>query len=144
MWYNILTFYSKQEGLKEESKIRFDGKNSLPNEIYIPEELFELLKFSNGGGIINNDREFGYFSLTEIESFYKEYQFDIYTPLFLPIAFNGGGIFYVYDFRNQIDIKIAAVSSGDLDYESAVIIGKTLKEVLSKTNNIEDELYPSM
>ena len=45
MWYNILTFYSKQEGLKEESKIRFDGKNSLPNEIYIPEELFELLKF---------------------------------------------------------------------------------------------------
>lgn len=141
MWYSILNFYSKQQGLEEKANITLEWKNTLQNEFYLTDELFELLKFSNGGGIINGDREFGYFSLTEIESFYHEYEFPIYAPLFLPIAFNGGGIFYAYDFRNPININIVAVSSGDLDYESSIIIGKTLNEVLNKTNNIEDELY---
>ncbi|MCM0664873.1 SMI1/KNR4 family protein [Flavobacterium tyrosinilyticum] len=143
MWYSKLNFYDKQQSLTEKDSIKFEWKKMLPDEFYLPKELLELLEFSNGGGIINGDREFGYFSLAEIETFYNEYQFPIYVPLFLPIAFNGGGIFYAYDFRNPININIVAVSSGDLDYESSIIIGKTLNEVLNKTNNIEDELYHS-
>jgi hypothetical protein len=143
MWYNAVEFYSKHQGLEEQSNIKLEWKKTLPDEFYLPDELFELLKFSDGGGIINIDREFGYFSLTEIKSFYHEYEFPVYTPLFLPIAFNGGGIFYAYDFRDQINLKIVAVSSGDLNYESSIVLGKTLSDTLKKTNNIEDELYSS-
>ena len=143
MWYSALNFYDKQPSLKEIVNGKLEWKKTLPDEFYLPDELLDLLKFSNGGGIINGNREFGYFSLSEIESFYHEYQFHIYVPLFLPIAFNGGGVFYAYDFRNLININIVAVSSGYLDYGSSVILGQTLKQVLQKTNNIEDELYIS-
>ena len=165
MWYNKFTFFDKQNGLKEvptdsylskyltkeEIKLYPDIKKLYPefldnNKLIIPKELTltielrELLKYSNGGGIINGDREFGYFSLQDIRYYYFAYGFPKWTPYLLPIAFNGGGIFYAYDFRDLTDIKIVAVSSGDLDYESSVVIGIKLDEVLSKTTNIEDEL----
>ncbi|PQA90031.1 hypothetical protein SAMN05421796_1207 [Chryseobacterium piscicola] len=165
MWYNKFTFFDRQDGLievptdsylskyltEEEVKLYPDIKKLypefldndkliIPKELTLTIELRELLKYSNGGGIINCDREFGYFSLQDIRYYYFAYGFPKWTPYFLPIAFNGGGKFYAYDFRDLIDIKIVAVSSGDLDYESSVVIGVTLEEVLSKTTNIEDEL----
>ena len=165
MWYNKFTFFDKQDGLKEvptdsyffkyltEEEINLypdikklypefldNDKLIIPNELILTIELRELLEYSNGGGIINGDREFGYFSLQDIRYYYFAYGFPKWTPYFLPIAFNGGGKFYAYDFRDLKDIKIVAVSSGDLDYESSVVIGVTLEEVLSKTTNIEDEL----
>ncbi|MBF7092963.1 SMI1/KNR4 family protein [Flavobacterium sp. ALJ2] len=146
MWYDNYTFFDKQKGFTETNSAQIWNKE-LPDKFFLPIELQELLQHSNGGGIINGDREFGYFSLYEISDFYIEYQFDKYTPLFMPIAFNGGGIFYAYDFRNPTNINLVAVSAGVLEYESSIIIGKTLKEVLSKTINIEDELdilYPKI
>ena len=165
MWYDKFTFFEKQNGLKElptnnyfskyltEEEIRLypDIKNLYPefldnDKLFIPlefaltVELRELLEYSNGGGIINGDREFGYFSLQDIRYYYFAYGFPKWTPYFLPIAFNGGGKFYAYDFRDLTDIKIVAVGAGDLEYESSVVIGRTLEEVLSKTINIEEEL----
>lgn len=147
MWYDNYTFYDKQQGLKEQDTIKIEWKKDFPDEFYLPDELFELLKFSNGGGIINGNREFGYFPLADIKSFYHGYEFPKYAPLFLPIAFNGGGIFYAYDFRNPININIVSVDPGVLTYENSVFHGQTLNEVLSKTINIEDEreiLYPEI
>lgn len=146
MWYDNYTFFYKQKGFTETNPEQIWNKK-LPVEFFLPTELQELLQYSNGGGIINGDREFGYFSLYEISDFYLDYQFDQYTPLFMPIAFNGGGIFYAYDFRNPTNINLVAVSAGVLEYESSIIIGKTLNEVLSKTINIEEELdilYPEI
>jgi len=165
MWYNKFTFFNKQDGLKElppnnffskyltEEEINLypdikklypqfldNSKFNIPLELSLTNELRELLEYSNGGGIINGEQEFGYFSLQHIRYYYFAYGFPKWTPCFLPIAFNGGGVFYAYDFRNLSDIKIVAVSSGDLDYESSVVIGKNLEEVLSKTTNVEDEL----
>ncbi len=40
----------------------------------------------------------------------------------------------------MFNVNIVAVSSSDLDYESSVILGKTIREVLNKTTNIEDDL----
>ncbi|SFD73517.1 hypothetical protein SAMN04489722_1217 [Algibacter lectus] len=172
MWYKKHTFFDKQDGLKEipishyfslqltEEEIQLfpdikklypefvDNKElSIPIELTLTTEHQQLLEYSNGGGIINGDREFGYFSLQDIRYYYFAYGFPKWTPNFLPIAFNGGGKFYAYDFRNLKDIKIVAVGSGDLDYESSVVIGITLDEVLTKKTNIEDELdklYPEI
>lgn len=150
MWYDSYSFFDKQTGLTDEfykTNLEQIWNNKLPNEFFLPVELYELLQFSNGGGILNGQREFGYFSLTEIRDFYLEYEFDRYTPLLMPIALNGGGIFYAYDFRNPVNTNLVAVSSGVLEYESTIIIGETLNEVLSKTINIEDELdklYPQI
>jgi len=160
MWYNKFTFFDKQDGLGElpesgffskcltEEEIRLypnmqildNGKFSIPLEFALTTELRELLEYSNGGGIVNGKREFGYFSLQHIRYYYFSYGFPKYAPYFLPIAFNGGGVFYAYDFRDLLDIKIVAVSAGDLGYESSVVIGKSLEEVLSKTTCIEEEL----
>jgi hypothetical protein len=157
MWYNGFTFFNKQNGLINIPEKDFLSKTFTDNEIelidlkninipnifsefILPTEYIELLQYSNGGGIINGEKEFGYFSIYEVRNFYFTYEFPKYVPCFIPIAFNGGGVFYVYDFRNLDDISIAAVNSSNLEYESSVIIGKTLYEVLNKTTNIEEEL----
>jgi len=165
MWYDKFIFFDKQEGLTElpgdryfscpltEDEIKLHShikefypdflikdKITIPSEFFLPVELRQLLEYSNGGGIINGAREFGYFSLKNIRYYYFAYGFPKWTPYFLPIAFNGGGIFYAYDFRDLTNIKLVAVGAGNLEYESAVIIGKNLDEILSKNINIEDEL----
>ncbi|MGS2740044.1 SMI1/KNR4 family protein [Sinomicrobium pectinilyticum] len=165
MWYDRLRFYDKQPGLTETpgadyftkpliaeeikvwqmeelySGFQADEKVNIPASLYLPKEFHKLLWYSNGGTIINGDREFDYFSLRGIRYFYFAYGFPKWAPCFLPIAFNGGGVFYAYDFRDTRHIHLVAASAGNLDYESAVFIGKTLTEVLGKTTNIEDELY---
>lgn len=115
----------------------------MPQELYLPEELLQLLLFSDGGGIINGEREFGYFSLDEIRTFYFSYGFPEWAPLFLPVALNGGGVFYAYDFREAPRLRVVAVSAGNLGYEDAVVLGNSLEETLRKTTNIENELYGS-
>ncbi|WP_118975064.1 SMI1/KNR4 family protein [Taibaiella koreensis] len=166
MWYDKLTFHSKQEGLtetpgpdfftrplSEEELERYPGIATLypqfvnnpalyiPTVLSLPEELLQLLRYANGGTIVNGEREFGFFGLDEIRSYYFAYGFPQYLPYFLPIAFNGGGIFYAYDFRMPDNPSVIAVASGNPFAEEAVILGDSLEEVLSKTTDIEAELY---
>ncbi|ACU62560.1 SMI1/KNR4 family protein [Chitinophaga pinensis] len=168
MWYSKYTFFNKEEGLKEEIQDNYflqpyaekefnsisnytEGKIltdfQIPPYLQLPEEYKQLLAYSNGGGIINGEREFGFFSLEAIREMYVTYGFLIWAPDLLPIALNGGGKFYVYDFRNlQNGPSILLVPAGCIgDDESCVYLGNTLDEVLSKTTNVEDELdkiYP--
>ncbi|MCF6404316.1 SMI1/KNR4 family protein [Chitinophaga filiformis] len=168
MWYSKYTFFDKEEGLKDEipdnyflqpySEEEFniisdytEGKTvtdfQIPPYLQLPEEYKQLLEYSNGGGIINGEREFGFFSPEGIREKYIAYGFLIWAPDFLPIAFNGGGKFYVYDFRNlQNSPSVLLVPAGSIeDDESCAFLGNTLDEVLSKTTNVEDELdklYP--
>lgn len=162
MWYHQFTFFDKQTGLSTlpeedyfskpltEEEIRLcpdfsQLKDETMPMLHLPSEFLELLQYSNGGGIINGQREFGFFSLHEIRPYYLVYGFVKWAPYFLPVALNGGGKFYAYDVRDSKNIRIVAVSSGDLSYESAAYLGKNLEEVLSQTGNIEDELsklYP--
>ena len=168
MWYSKFTFFDKKEGLKNEipdvfftlpttdEEFKFiseyaDGKPKedfpLPANLKLPLEFIELLKYSNGGGIINSEREFGYFDLEAIREMYMNYGFLIWAPAFLPIAFNCGGKFYAYDIRQPDKFPIILVPAGNIGYEEDcwVFLGDTLEEVLSKTTNVEDELdilYP--
>lgn len=117
----------------------------IPRALAVPAKYRELLQFSNGGQIINGAREFGYFALNDLRKMYFCYGFQKYVPLFLPVALNGGGVFYAYDFRDGPATRIRAVPAGDLDYGSSVDLGGSLPEVLGRTENIEDvldEVYP--
>lgn len=172
MWFSKFTFFDKQPGFsavipedffkKPFSKEEFDsfpdieslypnGKNGecfhVPQTLRLPEEYIKLLEYSNGGGIINGEREFGFFPLQEIRLMYINYGFPIWAPAFLPIAFNGGGNFYAYDLRENEGFPIILVPAGNLGYDDDcwVFLGNTLEEVLSKTTNVEEELdilYP--
>ncbi|MGI4874008.1 MAG: SMI1/KNR4 family protein [Janthinobacterium lividum] len=165
MWYSKLEFFDKQPGLLDEVAPDFFSKPLTEEEInlypgigelhpqfirnknlFIPpeftllEEHHQLLTYSDGGGITNGEREFGYFSLQGIREYYFGYGFPEWAPYFLPIAFNGGGKFYAYDFRDAARVPVVAVGASALGYEDAVVLGQSLAEVLSKTTNIEDEL----
>ncbi|HEY1194387.1 SMI1/KNR4 family protein [Flavobacterium sp.] len=167
MWFDKFEFFDKQPGLTEPipedlftkpySETELETLNKIrnlypegmapdiieiPKEIKIPEEYVELLRYCNGGGILNGDREFGYFSMTDIREMYIAYGFPFWAPEFLPIALNGGGKFYVYDFRKEQTPSILVVSSGNIGYDDDCwgFLGNTLEEVLNNTNNIEDVL----
>jgi len=167
MWFHKFTFFDKQPGLTEPflddfftkpfSEEEFSlfpdieslypkGKTSehfpIPQQLRLPEEFISLLRYSNGGGIINGEREFGFFSFEDIRQMYIAYGFPIWAPAFLPIAFNGGGKFYAYDLRQKEGFPIILVPAGNIGYDDDcwVLLGHTLEEVLSKTTNVEDEL----
>ena len=170
MWYDKLNFYSREPGLDRIPESDFFSRSlsqeeirlfphllelhpdfedpaqfPVPGALHLPADLAGLLTFSDGGAIINREREFGYFSLQEIRYYYFAYGFPKYLPDFLPIAFNGGGIFYAYNFRNEGNLPIVAVASGNLAEEDTVVLGYSLAEVLSKSHNIEedlDQLFP--
>lgn len=159
MWYTSFKFFDRIEGRTDFPLSYFDPPltrdevgECIPGDLTQFSQRFqivsqhkELLAYADGGGIIHGEREFGYFSLTTIRSYYLDYGFHQWAPYFLPIAFNGGGKFYAYDFRDPENIALVVVGAGDIAYESAVCLGKTLNEVLQKQTNIEDELdvlYP--
>lgn len=111
----------------------------LPNYT-LPDELIELLKYSNGGNFCNGDREIGLFGLEDIRDYYIRYLFPEFQPGAVPFGFNGGGTFYAYDLRVPSKAPpIIAVSSGCLDWDEAVVIGHSLEEVFSKNIDIDDE-----
>ena len=101
---------------------------------YIPKEMEQLWRYAVSGEIEGNGWEFGYFSPKDVVEFYFSYEFWFYAPHFLQVAFDGGGIFYAYDFRQPDDLRIVLADSGfygekEGEYTPA---GKTLAEVLSR------------
>jgi hypothetical protein len=167
MWFDKFDFFDKQPGLTEPipedlfaksySETELETLNNIrklypegtapdiveiPKHIKLPKEYIELLKHSNGGGIINGEREFGYFSMTDIREMYIAYGFPFWAPEFLPVAFNGGGKFYAYDLRKKDEFPLIVVSSGNIGYDDDCwgFLGNTLEAVLNNTNNIEDVL----
>ena len=81
-------------------------------------------------------QDFGYFAPAEVVSFYFAYQFWHYAPNLMPVAFNGGGVFYCYDFRQPVlgSPPLVMNNSGNLGETDDEIVwaGGTLSEVLSK------------
>ena len=166
MWYEQFTFWETNPGLNEPvaadyfarpfSVSEFDdfpaidslypqGKTAeafpVPPQLRLPADYQELLAYSNGGVILNGEREFSYFVPEDIRGFYIRYGFPIWAPALLPIGLNGGGIFYAYDFQCPGTPPIVAVAAGDIGYEGAVVIGRNLAEMLQANTNISDELY---
>lgn len=165
MWFKKYKFTLKSKGLNKsippdyftkpctKEEFEFFRKNNdnskshkdyeIPNYLRLPTEYIELLKHSNSGVIINGDREFSFFDIETIRQFYFDYGFIIYAPSLLPIAFNGGGTFYVYKFIN-IDKKpeIYGVHASCIGFEEdTCFLGNSLDKVLSKRHYIDDDIY---
>ena len=113
----------------------------VPPQLHLPTEYQELLAYSNGGVILNGQREFSYFEAEAIRGYCIRYGFPIWAPALLPIGLNGGGIFYAYDFQRPGTPTIVAVAANDIGYEGAVELCKSLAEMLRADANIADELY---
>ncbi|MCB2386461.1 SMI1/KNR4 family protein [Thalassolituus alkanivorans] len=166
-WIDQVTFDNKEEPLTEAELEHAKGFLSKPlteNEIealedlcrvtgeidfrcwelpdyILPNEYIDLLKYSRSGLLRKGERELGFFGIEEIRDYYLRYMFPEYQPGAIPIGFNGGGVFYAYDLRNiELGAPIIAVSSGALDWEDSIVLGRTLEEVFSKKTNIEDEM----
>jgi len=126
----------------EEIKSLTENYGYISNEDYsawtirdfkLPSDYLDLLRKSNGGEFTIGDRSIGFFSLREIREYYLNYEFPTYMPEALPFGLNGGGVFYAYDCREDSN-SVIGVHASDLGWESAVVLGDNLEEVLFKNN----------
>ena len=101
----------------------------LPPHFYIPNELMQLWQYSVHGGITGNGQDFGYFSPAETVSYYFGSQVWYYAPNLLPIAFDGGGVFYCYDFGQSGPLIVMKDSGSD---DLGVPVGSSLAAVLAQ------------
>ena len=109
----------------------------------LPNTYLDLLAISHGGGIAIGEREIAYFDSESIRNYLIDYQFPVYMPCALPFGLNGGGVFYVFDMREPAidqEYPIVAASSGNLCYDDAPTIARSVPELLSESTNIEDLL----
>ena len=109
----------------------------------LPSTYLDLLAISNGGGIAIGEREIAYFESESMRNYMIDYQFPVYMPGALPFGLNGGGVFYVFDMREPAidqEYPIVAASSGNLCYDDAPTIARSVRELLSDSTNIEDLL----
>ena len=109
----------------------------------LPNSYIDLLTISHGGGIAIGDREIAYFEKDSMRNYMIDYQFPVYMPSALPFGLNGGGIFYVFDMRESAvdgEFPIVAASSGNLCYDDAPTIARSIPELVADQTNIEDFL----
>jgi hypothetical protein len=113
----------------------------------LPASYLSLLRWSDGGWGRTGEREFGFFSALcpsgGVRAMLLAYQLPQYMPNTLPIAFNGGGIFYLFDMRRPAvkgEYPIVAASAGYLswDREAWRLVAETFPVACRGTTNIEE------
>jgi hypothetical protein len=94
------------------------------------------------GCYVNGDRQIGFFSAGELRSMLLEYEVPEYMPGALPIAFDGGGTFYLFDMRkapSNGEYPILFADAGALEFEEARVVGSSFLEVCQGTTDPYDE-----
>lgn len=113
----------------------------------LPTTYLSLLSWSDGGGFRNGDREFGFFSALGpsggVRAMLLAYHLPEYMQWALPFAFNGGGVFYLFDMRRPAvkgEYPIVAASAGYLswDCEAWRVVAETFPDACRGTTNIEE------
>ncbi|MDY0282481.1 MAG: SMI1/KNR4 family protein [Salinivirgaceae bacterium] len=83
----------------------FDPKKWMMPDKPLPADYVSLLRWSNGGWCRSGEREFGFFPTSDakcgVRAMLLAYHLPEYMPLALPFAFNGGGVFYLFDMREE-------------------------------------------
>jgi len=111
----------------------------------LPPSFLDLLRWSDGPNCLVGKREFQFFGTASLREMLLAYQVPEYMPGSVPFAFNGGGIFTLFDMRQPPiagEYPILVASSGNLDYVDAVKIAESFPEVCQQRWNVEDVLYP--
>jgi len=107
----------------------------------LPLSYLDFLEWSNGGEFVQGARQFGFFSTAELRNFLLDYSVPRYMPGALPIAFDGGGCFYLFDMRNNPvdgEYPVLFAAAGNLDYSDAVPVAESFLEACTGTTDPSD------
>jgi hypothetical protein len=90
----------------------------------LPPTYLSLLRWSNGGEFRTGERWFGFFPAIDdrcgVRAMLLAYQLPEYMPGAVPIAFDGGGTFYLLDMREPAEgdeYPVVCAHSGYLSWE---------------------------
>ncbi|MGL6073947.1 MAG: SMI1/KNR4 family protein [Fimbriiglobus sp.] len=91
----------------------------------LPSSYLSLLKWSNGGEFRTGERWFQFFPALDeghgVRAMMLAYHLPEYMPGALPIAFNGGGTFYLFDMRLPAiagEYPVGCAHAGYLSWDS--------------------------
>jgi hypothetical protein len=113
----------------------------------LPPSYRSFLRWSNGGQFGNVERWFQLFPAIDdghgVRAMLLAYQLPEYMPGTLPIAFNGGGVFYLLDMRQPAvggEYPLVAAHAGYLAWEPRAwrFVADTFPDACRGTTNIED------
>ena len=110
----------------------------------LPKTYCDFLRWSNGGWARTGEREFGFFDTYSVREYLESYEFAEYMPGAVPFALDGGGIFYVFDFRNALvneEYLVWVCGSGSNTWEDAVVIASTFLEACQGTSPVSSILF---
>lgn len=110
----------------------------------LPRSYLDFLRWSNGGWGRSGRREFGFFGTLDLREFLLSYHVPQYMPGVIPFALDGGGIFYVFDMREEPvkeEYPILVVASGDLDFGDDKILANSFIEAYTGKTRASDVLH---
>lgn len=103
----------------------------------LPSSYQDFLLWSNGGWARTGHREFGLFDTQSVVEHLENYEFSEYMAGATPFALDGGGIFYVFDFRGSLidgECPIWVCGSGANTWADAAVIASSFLEVCQGTS----------
>ncbi|HZN36628.1 MAG TPA: SMI1/KNR4 family protein [Pirellulaceae bacterium] len=113
----------------------------------LPATYLRLLACSNGGGFRTGERWFQFFPILDpgqgVRAMLLAYHLPRYMPGALPVAFNGGGTFYLFDMRlpaRDGEYPIVCSHSGDLGWQpdQCLQIAESFEMACRGTVNVDE------
>ena len=102
----------------------------------LPASFRDFLGFANGAWARTGAREFGFFNSESIVRYQTDYEFAEYMPGAVPLGLDGGGIFYVFDFRGPLlndECPIWVCGSGANTWDEAAFIAPSFEQLCQGT-----------
>jgi hypothetical protein len=100
----------------------------------LPPSYKAFLGWSNGGTFVTGDREFQMLKVQELREYLLLYDVPQHMPGAVPFGLDGDGAFYLFDLRDppgdRGEYPVLYAPSKDLGYGSAVVLGRSLEDVL--------------
>lgn len=115
----------------------------------LPDDYINLLRWSNGGWCRSGEREFGFFPTSDakcgVRAMLLAYHLPEYMPLALPFAFNGGGVFYLFDMREKAfagEYPVVCSHAGNIGWGSGEyrIVAESFLAACRGKNNVDSLL----
>lgn len=116
----------------------------------LPASYLDFLKWSNGGEFRSGERWFQFFQAIDpvhgVRAQLLAYNIPQHMPLALPFAFNGSGIFYLFDMRHGCvkgEYPVVGSEAGNLGWEpdQHVRIAESFLATCRGVRSVDDLLY---
>ena len=144
-WEAVFDESYPEPGASEDGLRRLVADIGLP----LPAEYLALLRWSDGGEFRTGKRWFQFFPAVDpihgVLAMREGYELPRYMPGALPIAFNGGGTFYVFDVRQPMiggEYPVCCTRAGNLGWapDECVRISNTFLEACQGRTNVDSLL----